>query len=388
MVRQGGAQSPVTKGDVYMFASLLRRPWLLGAALVAVVALVVGVAVGVGGRSSAESTPAAQPGQSGQQGPPEVLTAGIAYAPSLVVYNGRSHYGDEQVFRDFEAATGTRIELRGGTGPELFERLNREGTDTPADVYITTDLANLWRAEQAGLLQGATSPTLRAQIPERLHDGDGNWWAISTRLRVPVVSTERVPAGAVTSYESLADPQFRGRTCLRTSNNEYNQSLVADMIAKRGRPATEQLLRSWMANEPRIINSDGEMLAIIADGGCDVGLANHYYLGRILEDDPDFPVAPAWPDQDGAGAHTNISGVGVVAGSDAVPTAVALMEWLTSPPAQEQIVARSEFAANPTVPPPPHLRDWANVKQDPIDGERAGPLLADAVALMLEVGWS
>jgi iron(III) transport system substrate-binding protein len=143
-----------------------------------------------------------------------------------------------------------------------------------------------------------------------------------------------------------------------------------------------------MANEPRIINSDGEMLAIIADGGCDVGLANHYYLGRILEDDPDFPVAPAWPDQDGAGAHTNISGVGVVAGSDAVPTAVALMEWLTSPPAQEQIVARSEFAANPTVPPPPHLRGWANVKQDPIDGERAGPLLADAVALMLEVGWS
>ena len=316
------------------------------------------------------------------------LTQRIAYAPSLVVYNGRSHYGDEQVFRDFEAATGTRIELRGGTGPELFERLSREGTDTPADVYITTDLANLWRAEQAGLLQGVTSPTLRAQVPDRLHDVAGTWWALSTRLRVPVVSTERVPAGAVTSYESLADPRFRGRTCLRTSNNEYNQSLVADMIAKRGRPATEQLLRSWMANEPQIINSDGEMLAIIADGGCDVGLANHYYLGRILENDPDFPVAPAWPDQNGAGAHTNISGVGVVAGSDAVPTAVALMEWLTSPPAQEQIVARSEFAANPTVPPPPHLREWANVKQDPIDGERAGPLLADAVALMLEVGWT
>ena len=133
-------------------------------------------------------------------------TAGITYAPTLVVYNGRSHYGDEKVFRDFEAATGVKLELRGGTGPELFERLEREGADTPADVYVTTDLANLWRAEQAGLLQGVTSPTLRAQIPESRRDVAGNWWALSTRLRVPVYSTERVPAGAVTSYESLGRP--------------------------------------------------------------------------------------------------------------------------------------------------------------------------------------
>jgi iron(III) transport system substrate-binding protein len=372
-----------------MLASLLRRRWLLGLTLAAVVVLLVGGAVAVFGGARPEPAPAAAPASTAPTpAVSEINTAGVTYAPTLVVYNGRSHYGDEKVFRDFEAATGVKLELRGGTGPELFERLKREGADTPADVYLTTDLANLWRAEEAGLLQGVTSPTLRAQIPESLRDRDGNWWALSTRMRVPVVSTERVAPGAVTGYESFADPRFRGRTCFRTSNSEYNQSLVADMIAKRGRPATEQLLRSWMANEPRIINSDGEMLAVIAAGGCDVGLANHYYLGRILEDDPDFPVAPAWPDQNGAGAHTNISGVGVVAGSDAVPTAVALMEWLTAPPAQEQIVARSEFAANPEVPPPPHLQGWANVKQDPIDGERAGPLLPDAVALMLDVGWT
>ena len=81
-------------------------------------------------------------------------------------------------------------------------------------------------------------------------------------------------------------------------------------------------------------------------------------------------------------------GVGVVASSKNVPTAVALMEWLTSPPAQQEIIAGSEFAANPAVPPPGWLPSWADVKEDPIDGERAGPLLADAVALMLEVGWN
>lgn len=362
-----------------MSSTLTRRRWAHGAAI-AVVAILAVVACG--------GSAARQGGDTGSGDAIEVNTAGIKFADKLVVYNGRSHYGDEQVFRDFEQRTGVKIELRGGTAPELFERLRREGEDTPADLLITTDLANLWRAEQAGLLQGVTSQTLRAQVPELLHDKGGAWWALSTRMRVPVVSTKRVPKGAVTSYADLGNPKYKGRTCLRNSNSEYNQSLVADMIVKRGREATAQLLRSWMANNPNILGSDGELLAVMAAGDCDVGLSNHYYLARALKDKPDFPVAPAWPDQNGAGAHTNVSGAGVVRGSNAVPTAVALMEWLTSPPAQKEIVSLGEFAANPDVPPPAYIKDWANVKADPIDVEKAGPRLDEAVALMLEVGWN
>jgi iron(III) transport system substrate-binding protein len=306
----------------------------------------------------------------------------------LVVYNGRSHYGDEQVFRDFTEATGIEVELRGGTAPELYERLSSEGEDTPADVLVTTDLANLWRAEEAGMLKGVTTAELEANIPEGLHDPDGKWWAVSTRLRIPVVSTERVEEGAVTSYEDLGDPQFRGRTCFRTSTNEYNQSLVADMIAKRGEDATRELLQSWMDNDPEIINSDGELLGAMKAGECDVGLVNHYYLARSIKEDPDFPVAPAWPDQDGAGAHTNVSGVGVVTWTDMSDEATKLVEYLTSVPAQELVVENGEFAANPDVPPADFISDWADVKQDPIAVEEAGPLLEDAVALMLSVGWN
>jgi iron(III) transport system substrate-binding protein len=342
-----------------MLSRLIRRRWPIPLlALVVILALVAGGLVAAGSDDDA-----------------------------LVVYNGRSHYGDEQVFHDFEEATGIEVELRGGTAPELYERLRREGDDTPADVLVTTDLANLWRADHEGLLQPVTTPMLEENVPEQLHAGNGAWWALSTRLRIPVVSSERVPEGAVASYEDLGDPRYRGRTCLRTSGNEYNQSLVADMIAKRGEAATEELLRSWMANDPDILNSDGELLAVIAAGDCDVGLSNHYYLGRALADDADFPVAPAWPDQDGAGAHANVSGVGVVRWSDRVDDAVALMEFLTSPPAQREIVSQSEFAANPEVPPSEHIRDWADVKIDPIAVDEAGPLLDEAVALMIDVGW-
>ncbi|MDP1804881.1 MAG: ABC transporter substrate-binding protein, partial [Acidimicrobiales bacterium] len=221
-----------------MLSTLIRKRWPIPAVAVVLVAVVIGAAV----------------------------AAGSSGGPKLVIYNGRSHYGDEQVFERFTELTGITVELRGGTGPELFERLQREGDATPADVLITTDLANLWRAEEAGLLQAVVTSKLEVNVPSDLHDPDNHWWALTTRLRVPVISTERVDPTTVTSYEALGDSQFQGRTCLRTSANEYNQSLVADLIAKRGEDATRALLESWMDNDPTIINSDGELLAAIAAG--------------------------------------------------------------------------------------------------------------------------
>jgi iron(III) transport system substrate-binding protein len=304
----------------------------------------------------------------------------------VVVYNGRSQYGDEGAFSSFEDETGKKLELRGGTAPELFERLRSEGSETPADLLVTTDLANLWRAKEAGLLQPVSTPTLERQVPRQWRDPDGDWWGLSLRIRTPMRST-KVPAGAVRSYEDLGDERWKGRLCLRTSNNEYNQSLVADMLAKRGAARTRALLESWMANEPRILGSDVDVLEAIASGRCDVGLTNHYYLARELEQNPNFPVAPAWPDQDGAGAHTNLSGVGLVKGAEHRADAIALMEHLTAPEAQRDIAANGEFAANPEVPPERRIAGWGRVRLDPIDVEQAGRRLPEAVALMQEVGW-
>jgi iron(III) transport system substrate-binding protein len=317
-----------------------------------------------------------------------VVTAfAITGSADVVVYNGRSQYGDEAAFTAFEKETGKSLELRGGTAPELYERLKSEGADTPADLLVTTDLTNLARAKEAGLLEPVTSPTLERNIPAQLRDPDNAWWPLSLRVRTPMRSTERVPEDAIDSYADLGDKRWRGKLCLRTSSNEYNQSLVADQIAKNGSEATERLLRSWMDNDPQILGSDVEVLEAIDAGRCDVGLTNHYYLARILADDPDFPVTPAWPGQDGAGAHTNLSGVGLVKGSEHREDAIALMEHLTSPEAQREIAANGEFAANPEVPPVDYISDWAGIKRDIIDVDGAGENLPAAVEMMERVGW-
>jgi iron(III) transport system substrate-binding protein len=305
----------------------------------------------------------------------------------LVVYNGRSHYGGEKAFEDFTRETGIEVKLFGGDAESLHQRLKSEGASTPADVLVTVDGANLWRADKEGLLVPMRSKVVDDAIPANLRDPDGMWTALSTRVRTPMVSTERVADDAVRSYEDLGDPRWKGKLCLRTSNNVYNQSMVADMIAKDGEAETEKLLRAWMANDPRILGSDVDVLKAIAAGQCDVGLTNNYYLARELLEDPKFPVAPAWPDQDAGGAHANVSGAGVVKGTDRAAEAAELIEFLVQREAQEAIAEKGEFPANPEVPPAPQFRAWADVKRDPIDVAGAGGHAQDAVALMADVGW-
>jgi iron(III) transport system substrate-binding protein len=306
-----------------------------------------------------------------------VATSGSS-EDELVVYSARSHYGEEQPFEDFAKDEGYDVTLFGGSAPELYERLRSEGERTRADVLITTDAANLWRADHEGLLEPIDSEELRRSVPAGVRDPQGAWFGLTTRARTIMRSTERVGENEVTTYEGLGDPRWKGRLCLRSGTSEYNVSFVADRLAKDGRDATEAMLRRWMANDPEILGSDTDVLEAIADGACDVGLTNSYYLGRELEEDPDFPVAPVWADQEGRGTHVNLSGLGVVEGSDNRDGAIVLVEYLTDP-ARQRLFAENNHELT--------LAPDAGFKRDPIDVDRAGPLLDDALRLMEQVGW-
>jgi iron(III) transport system substrate-binding protein len=296
-----------------------------------------------------------------------VATSGSS-SEELVLYSARSHYGEEEPFERFAKQTGTDLTLRGGSASELYERLRSEGSNTPADVLITVDAANLWRAQEAGIVD--------------------SWEPLTLRARTIMRSTERVGEDEVTTYEGLGDPRWRGRLCLRSGTSEYNVSFVADRLAKDGRAATERMLRRWMENDPTILGSDVDVLNAIADGDCDVGLTNSYYLGRELEEDADFPVAPVWADQQGRGTHVNLSGLGVVPGSDHAEEARELIGFLREP-AQQEVFARNnhEFPAVGGARPSPEIARFGDFKRDPIDVDRAGARLDEALNLMDEVGW-
>jgi iron(III) transport system substrate-binding protein len=297
-----------------------------------------------------------------------VLATSGSSSDELVLYSARSHYGEEEPFERYAKESGIDLTIRGGSASELYERLRSEGDDTPADVLITVDAANLWRAREAGIID--------------------SWKPLTLRARTIMRSTERVGAKEVATYEELGDPRWKGRLCLRSGTSEYNVSFVADRLAKDGRAATERMLRSWMANDPEILGSDTDVLEAIADGDCDVGLTNSYYLGRELEDDPDYPVAPVWADQQGRGTHMNLSGLGVVRGSDHAEEARELIEFLRKP-AEQEVFARNnhEFPAAGDAEPSEQIARFGSFKRDMIDVDRAGARLDEALRLMDEVGW-
>src|SRR5215212_11185248 len=296
-----------------------------------------------------------------------VATSGSS-SDGLVLYSARSHYGEEAPFERYAKDTGTDLTIRGGDASELYERLKSEGSNTPADVLITVDAANLWRAQHAGLID--------------------SWKPLTYRARTIMRSTERVGPRAVTTYEGLGDPRWKGRLCLRSGTSEYNVSFVADRLAKDGRAATEAMLRRWMANDPKIFGSDTDVLEKIEDGDCDVGLTNSYYLGRELADDPKFPVAPVWADQNGRGTQVNLSGLGVIRRSDHTAKARDLIAFLREP-GQQEIFARNnhEYPAVAGVKPDPVMARFGTFKRDMIDVAGAGPRLAEALELMDRVGW-
>lgn len=317
-----------------------------------------------------------------------VVIATSGGGDALTVFTARSHYGDERPFESYAGEEGTDITLFGGSASELYERLRSEGDATQADLLITVDGANLWRAEQAGLLAKLDAPQLGRNVPAQFRDPGGQWFGITLRARTIMRSTERVDEDDVTTYEGLGDSRWKDSLCLRSGTSEYNVSFVADRIAKDGEPETRAMLERWMANDPEILGSDTDVLDAIVAGECDVGLTNSYYLGRELEEDPDFPVAPVWADQDGRGTHVNLSGIAVVKASDRPDEALRLVEFLTAP-AQQETFARNnhEFGVAAGIEPTPQIAQFGTFKRDPIDVPGAGAHLADAVRMMNEVGW-
>jgi len=314
---------------------------------------------------------------------------GQAQAAEVVIYSARSsQYGPETAFEAFTKKTGIQVKTFGGNSSELFERLRAEGDKTPADVLITVDAGNLWNAARAGLLSKVDSPELLANVPANLRDPEGRWVGLTVRARTIVYSTKRVKPEELSTYEALGDPKWKGRLCLRTSTYIYNQSFLATMIKRLGEPKTEQIVRGWVANEPTLINSDTKILEAIAAGQCDVGLANTYYLARLVAKDPGFPVAPFWANQQTSGTHINISGAGVTAHAKNRASAVKLLEFLSSPEVQQMFAdANFEYPVNPHASPSPVLARWGKFKADDINVAAAGEFQAAATRLADRAGY-
>ncbi|GAB2714791.1 Fe(3+) ABC transporter substrate-binding protein [Halomonas garicola] len=328
------------------------------------------------------------------------VVAGSAFATSALadeinVYSARHYDSDDTLYEAFTDETGIDVNVLEGDSDQLIERIQREGVASPADVMITVDAGRLWRAEDEGIFQSVESDVLDERVPESMSHPDGLWFGFSQRARAILYNRDAVDPSDITSYEDLADDRFEGDICIRSSNNIYNQSLLASMIAEHGEEEAEEWAQGIvdnMARDPE--GGDTDQILGVASGECDLAVANHYYYVRLLKSDDDAErkaarkVGIIFPNQDGRGTHVNVGGAGVVENSPNRDNAVRFLEFLASDTAQEIFASgNNEFPVVDSIHKDPVLESWGDFKKDDVNVSVLGENNPEAVRIFDRVGW-
>lgn len=317
-------------------------------------------------------------------------------AKEVNVYTARHYPGvDDAIYKSFTDKTGIKVNLIKASGEELTQRIKTEGNSSKADIYITADAGNLYIAKQAGLLQPISSSVLEKNIPANFIDKDKMWVGLTMRARVLVYAKDRVNKNELSTYEDLTDAKWKGRIVTRSSNNVYNQSMLASFIELHGEEKAKQWAKGIagnLAKQPE--GGDRDQAKSVAAGIGDVAIMNSYYLGQMLTSkDPEEVKAAEklgvfFPNQDTTGTHVNVSGGGIVKSSKNVANAVKLLEFLSEAEAQKTFAeASAEYPVNAGVEPSAILKAWGTFKKQDINLSKLGENNKKAVQLFNEVGW-
>ena len=316
-------------------------------------------------------------------------------ANEVNVYSAREEQLIKPLLDAFSKDTGIKVNLVTGDDDPLLERLKREGMNSPADVLITADAGRLHRAVENGSLQPIQSAKLNQAIPAHLRDAGNQWIGLTYRARVLFYNPATVKAADLSSYEDLADPKWKGRICVRSSNSIYNQSLLASMIAAKGITAAEQWAQGLVANFARSPNGgDRDQIKAVASGQCDVAIANTYYYAQMLYGGDAAQKAAAskvkifFPNQADRGTHINISGAGITTSAKNKDNAIKLLEYMVLDDAQRWYsTTNGEYPVKRGIEASPELKSWGTFKSDALNLSTLGKNNAQAVQIMDKVGW-
>lgn len=322
-------------------------------------------------------------------------TAAPAFAEGeLNLYSSRHYDTDERLYSDFEEATGITINRIEGNADELIARMEAEGENSPADIFLTVDTVRITRAKDLGLLQPVESEILEANIPAYLQDDENEWFAFSQRARIIFYDKNDVPNPPQT-YQDLAKAEYEGQVCSRSSSNVYTQNLTSALIAHLGVEATQDWANGVVANFARAPQGgDTDQLRGIVSGECDISLSNTYYFARSLRKDvsdlsgQSDMIGWVFPNQSDIGAHMNISGGAVAAHAPNYDNAVKFLEYLASDQAQQYFSAgNDEYPAVPGVGLAPSVAALGFFRPDDIALSDIADNIDAAVEVLGNAGW-
>ena len=268
-----------------------------------------------------------------------LFAAAPAFADEVNVYSYRQPELIAPLTDAFTDSTGIEVNVA-YLEKGMVERMKAEGRRSPADLVFTVDISRLASVVNQGLTQPIESEALLENVPSTYRDPDGHWYGLTTRARILYASKERVSEGEITTYEDLASDSWEGRICTRSGMHAYNIALTSAVVHHLGENGAKSWLegiKNNLARKPQ--GNDRAQVKAIWAGECDVAIGNTYYMGKMLADEEQQDWANSvdviFPTFENGGTHVNISGVAMAKHAPNPENALKLMEFLTSPEAQE-----------------------------------------------------
>ncbi len=267
------------------------------------------------------------------------LVASPAHSDEVNVYSYRQPDLIAPLTDAFTAETGIDVNVA-YLDKGMVERMKAEGRRSPADLVFTVDISRLAAIVNEGLTQPIVSDALEANVPSAYRDPDGHWYGLTTRARIIYASKDRVADGEITTYEDLASDKWQDRICTRSGMHAYNIALTSAIVHHQGEAGAKAWLegiKSNLARKPQ--GNDRAQVKAIWAGECDIAIGNTYYMGKMLADEEQHDWANSvnvvFPKFENGGTHVNVSGVALAKHAPNPENALLLMEFLTSPAAQE-----------------------------------------------------
>lgn len=259
---------------------------------------------------------------------------GDAATGAITLYNGRSEELVGPLLERFTADTGIAVRVRSASSGELAAQLLTEGDASPADVFLSQDAGALGALSTRGLFAELPAEIL-ARVPEAYRAEDGTWTGLSGRVRVVVHNPELV-ADAPDTIDEVVGGEFADRAIGYAPTNSSWQSFVTGLRVLRGEDAARRWLEAFADQDPVPFEGNAQVRDAVAAGDVRIGLVNHYYLHELIAAEGADRVtarnqfmAPGDP-----GGLVNVSGAGVLATTDQLQPARALVDYLSSPTAQ------------------------------------------------------
>lgn len=313
----------------------------------------------------------------------------------LNIYTQRNYDIDKELIAEFEKETGVTVNVAKAGADELLKKLEIEGKDTPADLFITTDAARLGRAKDLGLLQPIKDKEVLDLVPTNIRDKDNYWTSFTYRARIFAYDKVKTDPSVFSTYEDLADPKWNGKILVRSSTNSYNQGLIASMIAANGEESTRKWIRGLTANMARSPkgNDRDQSKAVIAGIG-EVAIMNTYYLGKMIHSaDPEErkigeQLAIFFPNQNDRGTHINVSGMGITKYSKNIINAERFIKFYLSEKAQSRFTNENyEYPSNKNIAVNGTVKSWGDFKIDDLTLSELGKNFRKGTIIADEEGW-